>query len=419
MSKTLKILFLNNSDTNGGAARAAYRLFVELRTHGIEVKMLVRNKTSNDSDVISCLDLENHNFIQDTFLRIKRRIDKHKWKKYPDRENVFLNDLSSISLLKVFEGIDFDILHLHFVANRFLDLSELKKINKPIVWTLHDSWSFTGICHFFYNCERYKVGCGACPMLHSNDPKDFTYSICKIKKDAYSALNLHIVSPSKWLGECARESSLLGKFPITIIPNGIDTTVFKPMVRNEAILALGLDESKSYLLFGAVNATTDLNKGFLMLLDALNSLSKHSMLPLELLVYGADKLNDFAELDLPIRYLGFVNNTETLVQLNNAADVMVIPSKSENLSNAILESLSCGTPVVAFDIGGNSDMIDHKQNGYLAKAFDCADLAYGISWCLENNSENNLSISARNKVEECFGLDKVSEKYYKVYDQFV
>src|ERR1035437_7742927 len=184
----MKILFLNSSDTHGGAAKASYRLFVGLREQGVSVKMLVRDKATNDPDVISCLDFERKGWLGkiDKFIwKIKNRIRKQKWKKYPDRESIFLTDLDSISLLRAIRSIEFDVLHLHFVANRFLDLHELTKINKPIVWTLHDSWAFTGICHFTYDCDNYTHKCGNCPFLHSEDKNDLSNQIWIKKNKIY------------------------------------------------------------------------------------------------------------------------------------------------------------------------------------------------------------------------------------------
>jgi len=232
MKEPIKILFLNYSDTYGGAARAAYRLFQSLRESGFSVKMLVRDKQTNDPDVISCTDFERRNLLGkiDKFIwKIRNRIRKQKWKKYPDRENVFLNDLDSISLLRAIRYIDFDILHLHFVANRFLDLHELIKINKPIVWTLHDCWAFTGICHYFDNCNRYENWCGKCPKLKSENSNDFTKKILIIKNKIYKQCNLNIITPSKWLGNSALISNLLKDKTVLTIPNCINTDIYRPL----------------------------------------------------------------------------------------------------------------------------------------------------------------------------------------------
>jgi glycosyltransferase involved in cell wall biosynthesis len=418
----MKILFLNSSDTNGGAAIAAYRLFVGLRNEGVTVKMLVRDKVTNDPDIISCLDFDRKGWIgklDKLIWKIKNRIRKQKWKKYPNRESIFLNDLDSISLLRAIHSIEFDILHLHFVANRFLDLHELTKINKPIVWTLHDSWAFTGICHFFYDCKRYEESCGCCPMLHSDNPNDFTNQIWKIKNKIYKNCDLHIVTPSNWLGNCATKSSLFSGFPLSVIPNGISTQLYKPLPVTEARESLGLDADKHYLLFGAVNATSDSNKGFDLLIAALKQLKQIDNKQIELLVFGAERSSSDLNLGFPTTYMGIIRDENKLVQIYNSADVVIVPSRSENFSNTILESISCGTPVVGFDIGGNSDLIDHKQNGYLANSFDILDLANGIEWCLKYNTQNMKSDFVRDETVSSFELNNIAFKYIDIYTQLI
>ena len=418
----MKILFINSSDTKGGAAIAAYRLFKGLRNEGVTVKMLARDKTTNDPDIISCLDFERKGWIgklDKIIWKIKNKIRKQKWKKYPNRESVFLNDLDSISLFSAIRSIDFDILHLHFVANRFLDLHELTKVNKPIVWTLHDSWAFTGICHFFYDCKRYEESCGCCPMLHSDNPNDFTHQIWKIKNEIYKKCDLHIVTPSNWLGNCATKSSLFSGFPLSVIPNGISTQLYKPLPVSEARESLGLDADKHYLLFGAVNATSDSNKGFDLLLEALKQLKQVGDKQIELLVFGAEQPSCELNFGFLTTYMGIIRDENKLVQIYNSADVVIVPSRSENFSNTILESLSCGTPVVGFDIGGNSDLIAHKQNGYLAKHFDTEDLMSGIVWCLESKNQYDMSETARMKVDESFNLRGICLEYLNVYKELI
>jgi glycosyltransferase involved in cell wall biosynthesis len=247
-----------------------------------------------------------------------------------------------------------------------------------------------------------------------------SHQIWSKKLIAYKDLDLHIVTPSRWLGDCAKKSSLLGRFPVTVIPNSLDTDIFRPMGEEEQSSEwTDLREStagKKVVLYGAVGATTDIRKGYDKLLGALQYMEKNGMADdLQLVVFGASSSDLNIDVNIPIHYVGYVSETEELVSLYNMADVMVVPSLSENLSCAIMESLSCQTPVVAFNIGGNSDMIDHQINGYLAKEKDNVDLARGILWCLDNNEGNHLGIDGRKKVIERFAPEVVGKQYLDLY----
>jgi len=418
----MRVLVINHNDAQGGAAKAARRIFTGTGNENISVQMLVLEKYLNCDNTFSVNELMRKPkffIFRKYYRKIKNRIRKQKWKRYPNKENVFLTDLNSIPLLKILENFDFDILHLHFIANGFVDIRELKKFDKPIVWTLHDSWPFTGICHYFYTCTNYLESCGRCPMLKSDNPLDFTNKIWKIKKKTYQRLKLNIVSPSKWLGKAANQSSLMGGFPLAVIPNPIDSNLFRPYSKEIVRKSLDLKSDMKYILFGAYKATVDSNKGFSDLVNALQYIHANSTQSIELIVFGSDKSPIEIQDSFPINYIGYIDSEEKMANIYNAANVTIVPSKSENLSYVIMESLSCGIPVVAYNIGGNSDLIDHKTNGYLANAFDYVDLATGIIWCIENNTVNELSENARSKVLENFSIEKVSRSYKKLYENLI
>lgn len=420
----MKVLTVNISDTSGGAARAAYRIHQAVQSLGINSFMLVKDKQSADKTVCAISDFDNTNFLKEGFRfvqhKIQNKIQQYRWQQYPNREDVFLSDLRSTSIHGAFQKIDFDVLHLHWINLRFLDLKELTKIQKPIVWTLHDSWAFTGICHYFYDCERYKTSCGNCPFLHSGKEKDLSYEVWHKKQEYYKELDLHIVTPSHWLSKAASSSRLLSQFPVHTIPNPIDINLFVTGNQMKSREALQLQQDKKYILFGAMNATKDKNKGFDYLVKAIQQIEqKYNYSDIELLVFGSDGVSTPIDTKIPITYLGYIHSDTNMAKLYQSADVMVVPSLSENLSNAIMESLSCGTPVVGFDIGGNNDMIEHQQNGYLAQALSVVDLADGIMWCLENNEMNELGHHARKKVVENFTMEKVGRQYVDLYERLM
>lgn len=417
----MKVLYVNTNDTNGGAARAAMRIMRGVQRSGVEAKMFVKLKNSQARDVVLLQQFVPMHMpfrvVDWIVTKIKNKLQHCKWHPYKrTKQNAYLSDMRSTSIHGALQKLDYDILHLHWINNRFINIQELTKIHKPIVWTLHDSWPFCGICHIPYECKSYESHCGKCPMLGSKTERDLAYEVFEKKQKMYKDLDLHIVTPSKWLCDCAKKSALMGQFPIHIIPNCIDTELYKPIDKNNAYVQLGLDTNKKYLLFGAMQATEDANKGFAYLKEALKQVQNTDT---ELLMYGTNDHMCKQELPLPARILGYINNDKMMALLYNAADITIVPSLSENLSNTIMESMACGTPVVAFNIGGNSDMIDHKQNGYLAAEKDCTDLANGIKWCMDNNKDGELECATREKVLSNYTMLRVAEQYRKLYDSLL
>ena len=425
--KPLKVLSVCTSDAGGGAPRAAYRIHHGVRALGVDSRMFVKDKYTKDGNVIALDEFVPHNSFYKAFdwtrNKVKNKIQQYRWNRYPEREKIFMSDLRGTDLHGALRKLNYDVLHLHWINNRFVALEDLPQ-DKPIVWTLHDSWPFCGICHYFFDCEEYKYHCGCCPFLHSENATDLSQKVWRKKSEIYKNLDLHIVAPSRWLADCAKQSGLLGRFPVSVIPNCLDVEAFRPLDEKEIspkwrkLQEIG--KTKSLLLFGAVNAATDKIKGFAYLLSALKRLELQGHADdFELIVFGATESELSMDVKIPIHYVGYVSNTDDLVSLYNLANVMVVPSLTENLSCAIMESLSCATPVVAFNIGGNGDMIEHKVNGYLAKEKDDADLATGILWCLENNEGNRLGMAGREKVVRNYTFDVVCRQYKDLYESVI
>lgn len=423
MRPPIKVLIVSTSDSSGGAARAAYRIHQAVKRQGVDCKMFVKDKSNQDDGIISLDTFIPQNIFYKSFdwirNKIKNKLQHFIWGRYPNRSRIFMSDMRSTSFHGALKKLDYDVLNLHWPNLRFLPFEDLPN-DKPIVWTLHDTWAFCGICHYFFECERYKMECGCCPFLASDDPKDLSHSIWVRKQHIYKNLDLHIVTPSRWLGECVRKSSLLGRFQVSVIPNCIDTSVFRPLEEGELSprwqYLQDIKASKPILLYGAMNATTDNRKGFSFLLSAMQimeRLGKNDSF--ELIVFGADRPLEGMPMAGPVHYVGYISDSRELASLYNLASAMIVPSLTENLSCAIMESLSCGTPVVAFNIGGNSDLIDHKQNGYLANEKDSEDLAEGILWCLDNNRDNKLSQNARKKVLENYTPEVVGKQYTEFF----
>ena len=419
----LRVLTVNVSDSSGGAARAAYRIHKATIEAGIDGRFLVKNKSLNDPNVLSVQSFDSFSSFKAPFRwlqhKINNKLQQARWRPYPDRQDVFMSDLRGSSLHGSLQKIEYDILHLHWINLRFIDIEDLAKVTKPIVWTLHDCWPFTGVCHYFYDCTRYKQSCGCCPHLASNNERDLSHKVWQKKMDIFSMLNMHVVCPSNWLAQAARESAIFKQFPVSVIPNPLDTNFFTPGSKVDACKVLSISPEKRYILYGAMNAIKDRNKGFAELKSCLQYYEKQfDAKDIEVLIFGSNEKAQFELNHIRTTDLGLLNDQQ-LRAAYRASDVMVTPSLSENLSNIIMESLACGTPVVAFNIGGNSDMIDHKLNGYLAKAKDTEDLAQGIGYCLANNVDNMLSEVARKKVVENFAVHLMGDVYVKLYKNLI
>ena len=419
----LRVLTVNVSDSSGGAARAAYRIHKATIEAGIDGRFLVKNKSLNDPNVLSVQSFDSFSSFKAPFRwlqhKINNKLQQARWRPYPNRQNVFMSDLRGSSLHGALQKIEYDILHLHWINLRFVDIEDLAKVTKPIVWTLHDCWPFTGVCHYFYDCTHYKQSCGCCPHLASNNEKDLSHKVWQKKMEVFSKLNIHVVCPSNWLAQAARESTIFKQFPVSVIPNPLDTDFFVPGSKIDACKVLSISPEKRYILYGAMNAIKDRNKGFAELKSCLQYYEKQfDAKDIEVLTFGSNEKAQFELNHIRTTDLGLLNDQQ-LRAAYRASDVMVTPSLSENLSNIIMESLSCGTPVVAFNIGGNSDMIDHKLNGYLAEPYNPQDLAAGIAWCLENNTSGELSRRAQNNVEENYSMERVGEMYVELYKELI
>lgn len=424
----IKVLSVNTSDTNGGAARAAYRIHQGVKTLGVNSIMFVKDKQQNDDSVISLTEFVPKNIFFKTFdwvcQKIKNKIQHYKWSKYPNRSKLYLSDTRGTNIFGVFNKLDYDVLHLHWINQRFIKLSDLAKVDKPIVWTLHDSWPFCGVCHYFLECEKYKIKCKQCQYLNNkNIESDLSTQVWNEKFNAYKNLNLHIVTPSKWLGDCAKDSALISQFPVSVIPNCLDTEVFRPLEENKISSRwVNFSEKKAettFVLYGAVNAATDKIKGFENLLSALQILEKQGKANFELIVFGANESDLKIDVNIPIHYVGYVSDTNELVSLYNIASVMVVPSLTEVFGQTASEPMSCGVPVVAFKCTGIQEVVDHKKTGYLAQAYDNEDLANGIIWCLENNEDRILSKNARDKVLNNYTPEIVSKQYKGLYESLI
>lgn len=311
---------------------------------------------------------------------------------------------------------DADVVHLHWVQNEMLSIADIGRIKKPLVWTFHDMWAFCGAEHYTTD-DRWQQGY----RFDNRPPHESGFDLNRWawqRKLKHWHSPAHVVCPSHWLADCVRSSALMRDWPVSVIPNCIDTRSWCPADRQDARQRLGLSFDGPLMLFGADDGTRDTRKGFDLLVSALEYL-RDELPELELLVFGGGQRHSGMLSGVPAHFTGELASDDMLRCAYNASDVMVIPSRQDNLPNTGLESLACGTPVVAFDVGGLSDIVDHRVNGALAMPFDVSDLAEQITWVLRNSLVQQLPDAARRKAVECFGEDEVVAQHLALYHQVV
>ena len=413
-SPAIRPLLLNSEDLRGGAARAAYRLHLALRAAGADSRMLVQVRHGDDETVAG----PGNRLVG----RLRAAADLLPLLLYPRRSGeTFYPGWLPDALAGRIRRLDPDVVHLHWIAGGFLNVANLRRLRRPLLWTLHDMWAFTGGCHYDEGCGRYAGGCGRCPVLGSRSVSDLSSAGWRRKQRSYLDLPLTVVTPSRWLGRLAAESPLLGRFPLHVIPNPIDTGTFAPTDKAAARRKLNLPADRRIVLFGALRATSESRKGYRHLEPALRRLAatRPGLKPLAVVV-GAERPARPPDFGMECVFAGTLSDDAALASIYAAADVLVAPSTQENLSNAVLESLACGTPVAAFDIGGMPDMIEHQRNGYLARPLDAEDMAHGLGWILEDESRlRALSERARAKVLEEFESANIARQYLELYEQSV
>jgi len=405
----LKISMLSYSDGVGGAARATYRIHQALLRHGLDSQMYVNVARTGDRTVKGPSGKLGkawpyfrmaHGDLAAMLLKTANTV-MHSPAILPSSWPSRLNQS------------DADVVHMHWINHEMLSLGGIGKIKKPIVWTLHDMWAFCGAEHYTQDI-RWREG-----YLRNNRPDyESGFDLNRWtwrRKQKHWKHPFHITTPSHWLAECVRQSVLMRDWPVNVIPNCIDTTVWEPVEQGLARRLLNLPPDVPLILFGALGGSRDPRKGFDLLSDTLKHLQ--GQIPgLELVVVGQLAPGKPVELGFPVHYLGRLYDDLTLRIVYSAADLTIIPSRQDNLPNAGLESQACGTPVVAFDTCGLPDIVQHKHTGYLAKAFDTADMAEGVRWIIADADVNmGMRLAARKRAMELWAPDVVAPQYLNLY----
>ena len=408
----MRVLIVNTSERTGGAAVAANRLMKALINHGVKAKMLVRDKESDSLTVVGLPKspmLHWHFLWERLVIFVRSRFS---------RKHLFEIDLantgSDITGLPEFK--EADVIHLHWINQGMLSLSNIQKIlrsGKPVVWTMHDIWPATAICHLTLGCRSFTSACKSCRLLSGGSA--LTQSVWRKKQRLFEDGDIHFVACSHWLESEAKSSALLKRHKITSIPNPIDTHIYNNRCNKQEVRQqLGLPADKKLVLFVSQRVTNP-NKGMDYLIEACRLLKDVPQLGVVILGGHAEEVAD--QLPFETYPLGYVNDEHRIVDIYNAVDVFVLPSLSENLPNTIMEAMACGVPCVGFRVGGIPEEIDHKQNGYVADYRSAEDLAWGIRWILTEADYESLSRHAVQKVAQNYSQQSVALKYLDVYQQ--
>jgi glycosyltransferase involved in cell wall biosynthesis len=340
-----------------------------------------------------------------------------------NRTHLFELDIanSGTDITKLREFEEADVIHLHWINQGMLSLNIIRKIlrsGKPVVWTMHDIWPATGICHLTLGCNNFRQSCHNCKYLPGNGSEnDLSAKVWRRKRQMLNEGNISFVACSKWLEQEAKSSGLLQGQTITSIPNPIDTRVFCPGDKAEARLKEQLPTDRQLLLF-VCQRVTNPNKGMSFLIEACKQLAEQHPEMIEktgVVILGghADEVAD--QLPFTAYPLGYVSDPQRMANIYRAADLFVLPSLSENLPNTIMEAMACGVPCIGFRVGGIPEEIDHMKNGYVAEYKSAADLARGINWIMNQSDYKSLSDNAIVKVRHRYTGQQVAMQYTEVY----
>lgn len=400
----IKILHISAAGPTTGAGKAVLRLHSALSGAGESSRILfLKNPPDGTFGIFSFSDT----ISRKTLRLLSTTLDRVPAWLYIWREKqIFSPGLFGVSLLSHPAFKWADIIHLHWVNHGFIKVSELKKIGKPVVWTMHDMWPFTGGCHQSFSCERFTADCGKCPMLGSSCEYDLSHLALLHKRKNIPVDSIVWVTISSWMSGRASVSSLLRNASVSVIPSGIDAKVFSP---NDQVLVrknFGLPLNKKIILLGADNLQSPY-KGLEFSLKALRKMGGSLLV----VTFGNSGISP-EKLPQNVINLGYIDSPVKLAELYSASDVFLATSVAESFGMTVAEAQCCGLPVVAFDSLGPKDILAHEKSGYLAQMGAVEDLIKGLTYCLSANLDRDW-ISHR--AAQLFSIDNSANAYLDCY----
>lgn len=407
----MRILHLSTSDTRGGASRAARRLHDALVSLGVNSRMQVGHKGSDDwrvSGPASRTDRIRH-WAAARLDKVPARMQRTQTT--TRHSPAWVGSISAATI----NDCETDLVNLHWICGGLLSIEAIGRIRKPLVWRLPDMWAFCGAEHYAPDGQytRWRTGYTSSTRAATNWFLDIDKWAWRRKKNSWLD-SIQIVAPSHWLAECAANSALMHDWPISVIPNALPTETYRPISKREARKIYSLPQDVPLVLFGALGGARDPRKGWDLLEGALNIISSENP-NIEAAIFGQRKPRNPPRLPLRLHWLGQLHDDSALSLLYNAADVFVAPSRQEGFGQTASEAQACGCPVVAFDTTGLRDLVEHQRSGYLASPFDIRDLAAGITWSLLDGQNAHLAVNARQRALRLWSYEAVAQQYLAVY----
>jgi glycosyltransferase involved in cell wall biosynthesis len=406
---SLKILHLSAANAYSGAGIACLNIHSELLRQGIDSKVLFLKNNRYQAEGIFYFDDTLLNKVIQKLLTFFDRVILflyYRRKAQLFSANIFGIDLSSHALVK-----KADIIHLHWINHGFVRINSFSKIHKPLVFTMHDNWLFTGGCHYFFNCRGFEKACGQCPTLNSSHQMDLSYQVLARKKEIFNGLNYQLVAISHWMKNAAQSSTLFKDKEINVISSAIDIDFFYFKASIVCRKEFGLSKTEKIVLIGAQEIDSPY-KGIGLAVEALE---KFTSFALTIVTFG----NGEIIINNPkhkVKNLGFISSKEKMASLYAASDLFFAPSLAEGFGMTVAEAQACGTPVLSFQNTGPEDIVQHQISGYLAQYANSSDLFAGLNYCLHTEFDQmKFSALVRSK----FSIVKTVDDYEKIYYNLV
>ncbi len=416
----MKILYINQLDERGGAANLARSLMNQIKQRGYKVSMFVGKKLSTDNDIYSIQKpMWLFQIIKNITNRDPERFIKEKIFK------IFPSDINFSNIKGLFQSKEYkeaDIIHCHNLHAGFFNLQALERISKEkkVVWTLHDMWAITyGTPHTYSDIVENGFF-----QLPNNNKHSYFNSLINNKKylenqkrKIYMKSDFHIVTPSMWLFEKVKKSVLKDK-PIHLIHNGIDNNIFTQSNKVQTRKKLNLPQDKKIITFLADGGEDSDSKGWKYVEKIINHYKdRQDIIFLCIGNRNKHKQNDNEK----IIFIDYISDKKIIAEYYSSSDIFLFTSIAENFPLVILEAMTCGLPIVSFDVGGVKEAISHKRNGYISKYCNIEDTIQGIEFVLglTKQEKKGMAYNSKKRVEENFSLEIMTKKYMELYNEII